>query len=83
MSEAAENPLEKLKSLPPQRLAEVADFVDVLRAREEKTRTRWMGELFAMMDDLAAARPPLSPEDIQTEVAAARAQQRAANAGRR
>ena len=76
MSEAAENLLEKLKSLPPHRLAEVADVVDVLRVREEKTRTR-------RMDGFAAAQPPLSPEDIQAEIAAARAQQRAANADRR
>lgn len=76
LSEAAENLLEKLKSLPPQRQAEVADVVDVLRVREEKTRTR-------RMDGFAAAQPPLSPEDIQAEIAAARAQQRAANADRR
>ena len=28
--------LEKLKALPPQRLAEVEDFVDFLRSREEE-----------------------------------------------
>ena len=30
--------LEKLKTLPPQRLAEVEDFVDFLRSREEDRR---------------------------------------------
>lgn len=83
MSEVAENLLEKLKALPPQRLAEVADFVDFLRAREEKTRTRKVDELFTRMDNLAAVQPPLSPEDIQAEIAAARAERRAANADRR
>ncbi len=29
--------IEKLKQLPPQRLAEVADFVEFLAAREERT----------------------------------------------
>ncbi len=33
--------LEKLKSLPPERVAEVEDFVDFLRARyEERSATR-------------------------------------------
>ncbi len=33
--------LEKLKSLPPERVAEVEDFVDFLRARnEERSTTR-------------------------------------------
>lgn len=83
MSEVAENLLEKLKALPPQRLAEAADFVDFLRPREEKTRTRKVDELFAMTVNIAAVQPPLSPEDIQTEIAAARAERRAANADRR
>lgn len=30
--------IEKLKSLPPQRRAEVEDFVDFLRTREEEQR---------------------------------------------
>lgn len=32
--------IEKLKELPPQRLAEVEDFVDFLRAREERRLTQ-------------------------------------------
>ena len=33
--------LEKIRSLPPERMAEVEDFVDFLRARdEERSRTR-------------------------------------------
>lgn len=34
----AQNLIEKLKSLPPQRQAEVEDFVDFLRSREEDQR---------------------------------------------
>jgi predicted MPP superfamily phosphohydrolase len=30
--------IEKLKDLPPQRIAEVEDFVDFLRAREDEQR---------------------------------------------
>jgi hypothetical protein len=34
----AQNLIEKLKSLPPQRQAEVEDFVDFLRSREDDQR---------------------------------------------
>jgi hypothetical protein len=34
----AHNLIEKLKSLPPQRQAEVEDFVDFLRSREDDQR---------------------------------------------
>lgn len=30
--------IEKIRQLPPQRLAEVEDFIDFLRAREEENR---------------------------------------------
>ena len=30
--------IEKIRQLPPQRLAEVEDFIDFLRAREEEQR---------------------------------------------
>ncbi len=80
----AEDLFQKLKTLPPQRLAEVADFVDFLKAREEKARTQNVDELFGMMDQLAAVEPPLSPEEIQAEIQAARAERRAGlNANRR
>ncbi len=80
----AEDLFQILKTLPPQRLAEVADFVDFLKAREEKARTQNVDELFGMMDQLAAVEPPLSPEEIQAEIQAARAERRAGlNANRR
>lgn len=77
MSDTAEIVFEKLKTLPPQRLAEVADFVDFLRVREEKARTQKVDELFGMMDRLSAVEPVLSPEEIQAEIEAARAERRA------
>jgi len=46
--------IEKLKSLPPERLAEVEDFVDFLRAREkeralERAATRAAEPAFASL----------------------------------
>jgi hypothetical protein len=73
----AEDLFQKLKTLPPQRLAEVADFVDFIKAREEKARMQKVDELFGMMDQLAAIEPPLTPEEIQSEIEAARAERRA------
>ena len=37
-SQSEENILEKLKGLPPERVAEVEDFVDFLRVRAEEQR---------------------------------------------
>lgn len=38
MSTNEQTLVEKLKTLPPQRLAEVEDFVDFLRGREDERR---------------------------------------------
>ncbi len=76
MSDTTEILFEKLKTLPPQRLAEVADFVDFLRVREEKARTKKVDELFEAMEQLAAVEPRLTPEEIQAEIDAARAARR-------
>jgi len=84
MSVNTEALIEKLKTLPPQRLAEVADFVDFLKVREEKLRVQKVDELFVMMDRLAAVEPQLTEEEIQAEIDAARAERRAgSNANRR
>lgn len=37
--------LDKLRRLPPERLAEVADFVDFLQQREEKRLTKTAAKL--------------------------------------
>lgn len=70
--------LEKLKTLPPARLAEVEDFVDFLMVREERTRdesARRLGEAFEKLDALNA--PPMTSEEVQAEIDAARAERRA------
>jgi hypothetical protein len=68
--------IEKIQRLPPQRLAEVEDFVDFLRTREERAAAgARLGESLAKLDDLNLS--PLSDDEIAAEIAAAR-QERAA-----
>lgn len=68
--------IQKLQKLPPQRLAEVEDFVEFLAAREERaTAGARLGESLAKLDALNL--PPLSDEEIAAEIQAAR-QERAA-----
>jgi hypothetical protein len=78
MNAQAENLFEKIKSLPPARLAQIEDFVDFLKAREERTRdeaAQRLGEAFKKLDALNA--PPMSSEEVQAEIDAARAERRA------
>ncbi len=68
--------LEKLKMLPPERIAEVEDFVEFLAAREVRTAaSARLGESLARLDALNL--PPLSDAEIAAEIQAAR-QDRAA-----
>lgn len=68
---------QKIKALSPQRLAEVADFVDFLQVREEKLRAGAGDRLGEAMSKLDAANvPPMSAEQIQAEIKAARAERR-------
>jgi hypothetical protein len=76
--------IEKLKALAPEQRAEVEDFVDFLKARKERARdaaAQRLGEAFAKLDSLNL--PPLTPEEVQAEIDAARAERRAPNADRR
>jgi hypothetical protein len=78
MNAQAENLFEKIKSLHPARLAQIEDFVDFLKAREERTRdeaAQRLGEAFKKLDALNA--PPMSSEEVQAEIDAARAERRA------
>jgi uncharacterized protein DUF2281 len=77
-AQAVEALIEKLKSLPPEQRAEVEDFVDFLKARKERARdaaAERLGEAFAKLDALTL--PPLTPEEVQAEIDAARAERRA------
>lgn len=68
--------IEKLQKLTPQRLAEVKDFVEFLTAREERiAASARLGESLARLDALNL--PPISDEEIEAEIQAAR-QDRAA-----
>ena len=83
-AQAVEALIEKLKSLPPEQRAEVEDFVDFLKARKERARdaaAQRLGEAFAKLDALNA--PPLTPEEVQAEIDAARAERHARHADRR
>ena len=77
MSNRPERLFEKLKTLPPHRLAEVEDFVDFLKIRDDRARTaasRRLGEAMARLDALDL--PPLTAEEVQGEIQAARAARR-------
>jgi len=63
--------LERLKQLPPTRVAEVVDFVEFLAAREERAAAAArLGEAFVKLDALGL--PPLSEDEIEEEVQASR-----------
>jgi hypothetical protein len=84
MNAETEALIEKVKSLPPEQRAEVEDFVDFLKARKERARdaaAKRLGEAFAKLDALKL--PPLTPEEVQAEIDAMRAERRARHADRR
>lgn len=65
--------IEKLKTLPPQQRAEVEDFVDFLKTRAERVRdqaAQRLGEAFKKLDALNL--PPMTAEEVQAEIDAAR-----------
>lgn len=73
MTKTTELLVKKLSELPPQRLTEVEDFVDFLKARDEGARaaaSRRLGEAMAKLDALEP--PPMSPDEVQAEIEAAR-----------
>jgi hypothetical protein len=80
MSSAAEV-FEMLKTLPPPRIDEVADFVAFLKLREETQRSEAARRLGAAMQKLDALDlPPMNPEEVQAEIVAARRERMAARA---
>ncbi len=73
-AQAVEALMEKLKSLTPEQRAEVEDFVDFLVAKE---RAEALKDFLAVADQVAQAGvPALSPEEIEAELTALRAERR-------
>ena len=67
--------IERLKKLPPSRVAEVVDFVDFLAAREERTAAaQRLTDGLAKLDALDL--PPITEDEVEVEVQAARRERR-------
>ena len=72
--------IEKIEALPPERIAEVEDFVDFIAAKERRLAA--LDRLLAIAPALEAAGvPPMTEDEIRAEVAAVRAARRARNSG--
>ena len=68
--------IERLKQLPPSRVAEVVDFVDFLAAREERAAAaQRLADGMARLNTLNL--PPLSEDEIEEEIQASRQDRRA------
>ena len=68
--------IERLKKLPPSRVAEVVDFVEFLASREERAAAaQRLTEGLARLDALNL--PPISQDKVEEEVQAARRDRRA------
>jgi len=67
---------EKIQALAPERIAEVEDFVEFLTTKDRQRAA--MDRFLAVAPALeTAGAPPISEEEIQAEVDAARAERRA------
>lgn len=63
--------MERLKKLPPARVAEVVDFVEFLAAREERAAAaQRLTEGLARLDALDL--PPVSEDEVEAEIEASR-----------
>jgi hypothetical protein len=70
--------LEKIQALPPECRAEVEDFVEFLAAKAGRLAA--LDRLLALAPALdQAGAGPITEDDIQAEIEAARAQRRARN----
>src|SRR5882757_11064298 len=68
--------IERLKKLPPNRVAEVADFVEFLAVREERAAAALrLTDGLARLDALNL--PPITDEEVEAEVQASRRDRRA------
>lgn len=69
--------MERLKELPPERVAEVVDFVEFLASRVQRGKAaQRLGDAMARLDALNL--PPISDDEIEDEVQAARRARHAA-----
>jgi Xaa-Pro aminopeptidase len=69
--------LEKLRELSPERVAEVADFIDFLSARESAARKEAADRLGVAMSRLAELEEPAMTEDeVQAEIDSVRQDRR-------
>lgn len=67
--------IEKIRALPPERVAEVENFVDFLAAKTQRAEA--LDRLLAIAPALeAAGAPPISEQEIDAEVAAVRTKQK-------
>ena len=67
--------IERLKKLPPSRLAEVVDFVEFLASREERAAAaQRLTEGLARLDALNL--PAITEDEVEEEVQAARREPR-------
>ena len=67
--------IERLKKLPPSRVAEVVDFVEFLASREERAAAALrLTDGLARLDALNL--PPVSEDEVEAEVQAARRERR-------
>ncbi len=63
--------IERLKALPPARVAEVVDFVEFLASREERaTAAQRLTDALARLDALNL--PALSEDEVEAEIQASR-----------
>ena len=68
--------IERLKKLPPNRVAEVVDFVEFLASREERAAAaQRLTEGLARLDALKL--PAITEDEVEAEVQAARRNRRA------
>lgn len=71
--------IKKIEALPPERRAEVENFVDFIATRERRLAA--LDRLLAIAPALeAAGAPPMTMEEIDAEVKAVRAERRARQA---
>ena len=68
--------IERLKKLPPARVAEVMDFVEFLASREERAAAaQRLTEALARLDALKL--PDITEDEVEAEIQAARQERRA------